>query len=119
MFESRSRQPSREELRATVFVSLGISILAYFAMAIGWMACIVELEQGHDSSLCDTLIVAGFIAAVVALTRGGVYALVLSHFERRDEVQRGLQIRSDGEATREVQSQETVAQSNSGRTGDP
>jgi hypothetical protein len=88
MFESKARTPSRHGLRAAVLVSLTISILAYSAMAIGWAASILQLERGRAGPLSNALILSGLVAAIVALTRGGVDALVRSHLERRDELQR-------------------------------
>jgi hypothetical protein len=69
------------------------SVLAYFAMATGWVASLVELEHGRDSAGSDTLIICGFIASVVALTRGGTHALLLFYKERAGEIQRQLLVK--------------------------
>ena len=90
MFDTFLRNPSTRELGSALVVSLVISVLAYFAMAAGWFGCIIELEQGSDHSWSDVCIVVGLVAAVVALTRGGIHALVVSYRERGDEVRREL-----------------------------
>jgi hypothetical protein len=95
MFESFLRNPSTRELGSALVVSLAISVLAYFAMAAGWFGSIIELEQGRDHSWSDICIVVGLIAAVVALTRGGINALVVSYRERGDVVRRELATRRD------------------------
>jgi hypothetical protein len=53
---------------------------------------LVELEHGRDSRGTDTLIVCGFIAAVVALTRGGAHALLLFYKERAGEIRHELRV---------------------------
>lgn len=98
MFEVGSKSPSRQELRTAVMVSLVISITAYLAMAVGWAACVVELQRGRSSSLTETLILVGFGASFIALTRGGILALAMAHFERRDQVQRDLEAPGAAEA---------------------
>jgi hypothetical protein len=86
----------------TVFVlSLLGSVLAYLAMATGWVASLVELEHGRDSSGTDTLIICGFIAAVVALTRGGAHALLLFYKDRAGEIRRELRAEGYGETNPE------------------
>jgi hypothetical protein len=77
-----------------VFVlALTGSVLAYFLMATGWVASLVELEHGRDSSGSDTLVICGFIASVVALTRGGAHALLLFYKERAGEIRRQLLVK--------------------------
>jgi hypothetical protein len=93
MFEVRARTPTPRQLRLAVYVSLAISIFAYVAMAVGWIACVVELDRGRNGSSFDTAIMIGLIAAVVALTRGGIHALLMAHFERGDEAMRDLRVR--------------------------
>jgi hypothetical protein len=84
----RASTPLR--LWGVFFLALLGSVLAYFAMATGWVASLVELEHGRDSTGSDTLIICGFIASVVALTRGGTHALLLFYKERAGEIQREL-----------------------------
>jgi hypothetical protein len=93
MFDVRAKTPSSGQLRAAVIASLAVSIVAYVAMAAGWVACFAELDRGRESSLFDKVVIAGLCAAVVALTRGGIHALVLSHFQRGDAVRRDLEAR--------------------------
>ena len=112
MFEFGAKTPSRHEVRSAVFVSLVISILAYSVMSIGWAASIVELDRGHGNSVSNVLILCGFIAAIVALTRGGVHALVLSHFERGNEVERGL----DAQSSQEVAAEDRLTREAAART---
>jgi hypothetical protein len=66
-------------------------------MATGWVASLVELEQGRDRTGSDTLIICGFIASVVALTRGGTHALLLFYKDRAGEIQRELVVKEDQE----------------------
>jgi hypothetical protein len=85
-------RPGSTRLRLWTVFSLSLigSVLAYFAMATGWVAALVELEHGHDSSGGDTLIICGYVASVVALTRGGTHALLLFYKDRAGEIQREL-----------------------------
>jgi hypothetical protein len=82
-------------------LSLIGSVLAYFAMATGWVASLVELEHGRDSTGSDTLIICGFIASVVALTRGGTHALLLFYKDRAGEIQRELRVKECQETNQE------------------
>jgi hypothetical protein len=88
-------RPGSTPLRlwAVFILALTGSVLAYFAMATGWVASLVELEHGRDSTGSDTLIICGFIASVVALTRGGTHALLLFYKERAGEIQRELRVK--------------------------
>jgi hypothetical protein len=88
-------------LWAVFFLALIGSVLAYFAMATGWVASLVELEHGRDSTGSDTLIICGFIASVVALTRGGTHALLLFYKDRAREIQRDLLVTEYREASPE------------------
>jgi hypothetical protein len=91
MWEHR-RESTALRLWTVFWLSLLGSVLAYLAMATGWVAALVELEHGRDSSTSDTLIICGFIAAVVALTRGGTHALLLFYKERAQEIRRELPV---------------------------
>jgi hypothetical protein len=96
MWEARrGRTPLR--LWGVFVLALLGSVLAYFAMATGWVASLVELEQGRDRTGSDTLIICGFIASVVALTRGGTHALLLFYKDRAGEIQRELVVKEDQE----------------------
>jgi hypothetical protein len=97
MFEFRARNPSTFEFRAVVILSLMVSVVTYVAMAVGWVASIVQLEHGRGSSMSNIWIIVGLIAAVVALTRGGVHALLVSYMERADEARRDLVARHNQE----------------------
>jgi hypothetical protein len=114
MFEVRAKTPSSGQLRTAVFASLAISIVAYVAMAAGWVACFVELDRGRDSSFFDTAIIVGLSAAVVALTRGGIHALMMSHFERGDAAKRDLEARQSQDVAADRGSRHAVARDNSG-----
>jgi hypothetical protein len=92
MWEHR-RTSTALRLWTVFWLSLLGSVLAYLAMATGWVAALVELEHGRDSSTSDTLIICGFIAAVVALTRGGTHALLLFYKERAQEIRRELPVK--------------------------
>jgi hypothetical protein len=100
MWEARrGRTPLR--LWGVFCVALLGSVLAYFAMATGWVASLVELEHGHDSPGSDTLVIWGFIASVVALTRGGSHALLLFYKERASEIRRELRVSEPRETHQE------------------
>jgi hypothetical protein len=72
-----------------------VTVLAYFAMAAGWVASLLELEHGRDSTGSDTVILCAFIASVVALTRGGTHALLLFYKDRAGEIQRERLVKED------------------------
>jgi hypothetical protein len=96
------------------------SVLAYFAMATGWVASLVELEHGRDSTGSDTLVICGFIASVVALTRGGTHALLLFYKERAGEIQRQLLLREHRETTpQEECAGKAAGRPEGGETADP
>jgi hypothetical protein len=99
MWEVRGKTPLR--LWGVFCLALIGSVLAYFAMATGWVASLVELEHGRDTTASDTLVICGFIASVVALTRGGSHALLLFYKERAGEIQRQLLVKEHREATPE------------------
>jgi hypothetical protein len=108
MWEVR-RGGTRLRLWGVFVLALTGSVLAYFAMATGWVASLVELEHGRDSTGSDTLIICGFIAAVVALTRGGTHALLLFYKERAGEIQRQLQVKEYPETNPEDESPRKAA----------
>jgi hypothetical protein len=96
MWEAR-RGRTALRLWGVFILALTGSVLAYFLMATGWVASLVELEHGRDSTRSDTLVICGFVASVVALTRGGTHALLLFYKERAQEIHRELRAPEDQE----------------------